>query len=242
MIFRVTWKRSQARLVPARQGQAQVPVGASEVGRGHAPVPSSPRCVHARRRTPPPWPFPRARPARRLPKLLRERAALAWGGDSTGPPPPGAGAAGSCRAQRTAGREGRARPTPTRGRPGRGEADGGGGGAHQHAAFPHDVPREGEALLWRHRAGPEGHARPRCSARAPGVRDGRAPTSSSCTAGTCTITRRRTTLVVTVASSSELTSSSPNSSVSSWKQEAWCLSPALGAPLLPASAPALTGV
>lgn len=135
MIFRVTWKRSQARLVPARRGQAQVPVGASEVGRGHAPVPSSPRCVHARRRTPPPWPFPRARPARRLPKLLRERAALAWGGDSTGAPPPGAGAAGSCRAQCTAGREGRARPTPTRGRPGWGEADGGGGRAHPTLLF-----------------------------------------------------------------------------------------------------------
>lgn len=241
MIFRVTWKRSQARLVPARQGQAQVPVGASEVGRGHAPVPSSPRCVHARRRTPPPWPFLRARPARHLPKLLRERAALAWGGDSTGAPPRG----GSRRELPSPAHGGQRGPSKTDAnarpaRPGRGRRRR--GPRTPHAAFPHDVPREGEALLWRHRAGPEGHARPRCSARAPGVRDGRAPTSSSCTAGTCTITRRRTTLVVTVASSSELTSSSPNSSVSSWKQEAWCLSPALGAPLLPASAPALTGV
>lgn len=35
--------------------------------------------------------------------------------------------------------------------------------------------------------------------------------------GTWIMTLRRTTLVVTVASSSELASSSPNSSVSSWK-------------------------
>lgn len=111
---------------------------------------------------------------------------------------PQGGAAGSCRA----------RPRVERGKAGAGV-------------------REAEGRRRRRRARPEGPPRPRCPARRPGSRGGWAPTSSGCTAGTWTITRRRTTLVVTVASSSELTSSSPSSSVSSWKQEAWCLSPVL---------------
>lgn len=48
------------------------------------------------------------------------------------------------------------------------------------------------------------------------VRDRAAPTCSNLRVNTWMITLRRTTLVVTMASSSELTSSSPNSSVSSW--------------------------